>query len=335
MLPVLPSLEDFPYTIRLVTEILSSNGSTSMASVCGSSLALMDAGVPTRAAVGGIAMGLITDEGGRYAVLTDIQGVEDNLGDMDFKVAGTARGVTALQMDIKAKGLTNQVLEEALQQAREARLVILETMNATLPQPRAQMSPFAPRIITLTIHPDKIRDVIGPGGKVIRKIIEETGVTIDIEDDGRVFIGSTSAEASEQAIKRIKDLTDEVAVGQVYRGKVVRIMPFGAFVELTANQDGLVHVSQLEDTRVERVEDSVSIGDIIAVKVVEIDEKGRVNLSRKQVPPAARQELGGEVIAPKVPRPAGEPTESYSGGGYGANRGGGGGRDRGGRGGRR
>ncbi len=329
LLPVIPSVEEYPYTIRLVTEILSSNGSTSMASVCGSSLALMDAGVPTRAQVAGVAMGLVAGNDGRFAVLTDIQGIEDNLGDMDFKVAGTASGITAMQMDVKAKGLSPAILEQALEQAREARLVVLEVMNTSLPRPRAEMSPFAPRIITFTIHPDKIREVIGPGGKMIRKIIEETGVTIDIEDDGRVFVGSTNPAASDLAIKRIKELTDEVEVGQVYRGKVVRLMPFGAFVELTAHQDGLVHISQLEDTRVERVEDSVNVGDIVVVKVVEIDEKGRVNLSRKQVPAAARAELGGEVIAPKVPRPAGEAAPSYSGsgGGYG-NRSG---RDRGGR----
>ncbi len=331
LLPVVPGLDEYPYTIRLVTEILSSNGSTSMASVCGSSLALMDAGVPVRAAVAGVAMGLIGDADGRFVVLTDIQGIEDNLGDMDFKVAGTARGVTAMQMDVKAKGLRPEVLESALAQAREARLKILDVMNATLAQPRPEMSPHAPRIITFTIHPDKIRDVIGPGGKVIRKIIEETGVTIDIEDDGRVFVGSTNSEASDRAIRRIRELTDEVEVGQVYRGKVVRLMPFGAFVELTANQDGLIHISQLEDTRVERVEDSVQVGDTVVVKVVEIDEKGRVNLSRKQVPAATRAELGGEIIAPKTQRPAGEPAPSPSGGGYGRSSGGGRERDRGGR----
>ena len=297
LLAVLPQVEDWPYTIRMVSEILSSNGSTSMASVCGSTLALMDAGVPIKAPVAGIAMGLVTREG-KFAVLTDIQGVEDALGDMDFKVAGTREGITALQMDIKIKGLTHEILAQALDQAREARLFVLDKMLAVLPKPRTDMSNYAPRITTILINPDKIRDIIGPGGKVIRKITEETGAQIDVEDDGRVFISAVDQEAGKKAIDWIKGLTDEVEVGKIYHGKVVRIMPFGAFVEVLPNQDGLVHISKLTDHRVERVEEVVNVGDEIVVKAVEIDSQGRLNLSRQ----AAIEELTakGEPIDEKI-----------------------------------
>jgi len=251
--------------------------------VCGSTLALMDAGVKLQAPVAGIAMGLITEEGDeRAAILSDIQGMEDALGDMDFKVAGTARGITALQMDIKIKGLKWSLLEQALEQARTGRLHILGKMLETLPAPREEMSPWAPRIETIQINPDKIRDVIGPGGKMIRKIVEETGAQIDIEDDGRVFIASNNGVAMEQAIAMIRDLTEDVEIGRIYKGKVSRIMGFGAFVEIMPKKEGLVRIGQLADHRVEKVEDVVNIGDEIMVKVIEIDERGRVNLSRKQ-----------------------------------------------------
>jgi polyribonucleotide nucleotidyltransferase len=288
---VMPSDEDFPYVVRIVTEILSSNGSTSMASVCGSTLALMDAGVPLKSPVAGIAMGLITDEeSDRAAVLSDIQGMEDALGDMDFKVAGTEAGITALQMDLKIKGLRWELMEHALEQARVGRLHILGRMMETLSAPRSEMSMWAPRIETIQINPDKIRDVIGPGGKTIRRIVEETGAQIDIEDDGRVAIASNNGEAMQQAIAMIRDLTEDVEVGRIYKGKVVRIMNFGAFVEILPKKDGLVHISQLADHRVNKVEDVVNIGDEIMVKVIEIDDKGRVNLSRKQ----AIAELAGK-----------------------------------------
>jgi polyribonucleotide nucleotidyltransferase len=287
---MVPPESEFPYTIRVVTEILSSNGSTSLASVCGSTLALMDAGVPIKAPVGGIAMGLVTDDqdASRYAILSDIQGMEDALGDMDFKVAGTRRGVTALQMDIKVSGLTPEVFRRALEQARRGRMHILDKMEAALPGPREVMSTFAPRITTIHIHPDKIRDVIGPGGKTIRRIQEETGCQIDVEDDGTVSLATVDEEAMNRAVAMIRDLTESVEVGRIYKGKVVRIMPFGAFVEILPRQDGLVHISQLAEQRVNRVEDVVNIGDEIMVKVTEIDDRGRVNLSRKQ----AISELG-------------------------------------------
>jgi polyribonucleotide nucleotidyltransferase len=296
LLPVVPPEEEFPYTIRLVTEILSSNGSTSMASVCGSSMALMDAGVPVKAQVAGIAMGLITGDG-RVAVLSDIQGIEDALGDMDFKVAGTGAGVTAMQMDMKVKGISLQTLEQALRQAREGRLFIMEKMDAAISRPRADMSQYAPRMLTIQIHPDKIREVIGPGGKMIRKIIEDSGVTsIDIEDDGRVVIGSVNGASAQKAEEMIRDLTGELEIGRNYKGKVVRIMPFGAFVQITPNQDGLVHISQLAEERVNRVEDAVNVGDEIEVKVTEIDRQGRVNLSRKAVLEEAKGITNGDWI---------------------------------------
>ena len=280
LLAVIPSVEEWPYTMRLVSEILSSNGSTSMASVCGSTLALMDAGVPIKSPVAGIAMGLVNREG-KYSVLTDIQGVEDALGDMDFKVAGTRDGITALQMDIKIKGLPREVFAQALEQAREARLFVLDRMLAVLPRPRSEMSAYAPRITTIQINPDKIRDIIGPGGKMIRKITEETGAQIDVEDDGRVFIAAVDQSAGQRAIDWIKGLTDEVEIGKIYRGKVVRMMPFGIFVEVLPNQDGLVHVSKLTDHRVERPEEVANVGDEIVVKAVERDSQGRLNLSRQ------------------------------------------------------
>ncbi|HJV16562.1 MAG TPA: polyribonucleotide nucleotidyltransferase [Bacillales bacterium] len=280
--PVIPSEKDFPYTIRVVSEVLESNGSTSQASICGSTLAMMDAGVPIKAPVAGIAMGLVKS-GEHYTVLTDIQGMEDHLGDMDFKVAGTAKGVTALQMDIKIEGLSREILEEALQQAKKGRMQILDSMLATISEPKTVLSPYAPKILTMTINPDKIRDVIGPSGKQINKIIEETGVKIDIEQDGTIFIASTNQEMNQKAKKIIEDIVREVEVGQLYLGKVKRIEKFGAFVEIFAGKDGLVHISELAEERVGKVEDVISIGDEILVKVTEIDRQGRVNLSRKAV----------------------------------------------------
>ena len=305
LLPLIPSEEEFPYTIRLVSEVLSSNGSTSMASVCGSSLSLMDAGVPLKAAVAGAAMGLILGEGGRYMVLTDIQGMEDYLGDMDFKVAGTARGVTALQMDIKVKGITQPIMADALEQALAARLFILGKMNETIAQPRAELSKFAPRMLHLTIPVEKIGAVIGPGGKMIRSIIAETGCTIDVRDDGTVYVGSTDEAMASRAVQRIEQLTREVAVGQVYKGKVNRIMNFGAFVELLPNKDGLCHISELSDHRVERVEDVVKVGDELEVKVVEIDNMGRVNVSHRALMPGAPPAAPGD----RPPRPSFRPRD--------------------------
>ncbi|MDN3014744.1 polyribonucleotide nucleotidyltransferase [Paenibacillus sp. BSR1-1] len=280
--PIIPSEKDFPYTIRLVSEVLESNGSTSQASICASTLAMMDAGVPIKAPVAGIAMGLVKS-GEHYTVLSDIQGMEDHLGDMDFKVAGTAKGVTALQMDIKIEGLSREILEEALQQAKVGRMHILNSMLATLAEPREELSQFAPKILTMNINPDKIRDVIGPSGKQINKIIEETGVKIDIEQDGTIFIASANQEMNQKAKKIIEDIVREVEVGQMYLGKVKRIEKFGAFVEIFAGKDGLVHISELAEERVGKVEDVVKIGDELLVKVTEIDKQGRVNLSRKAV----------------------------------------------------
>ncbi|PQZ54466.1 MULTISPECIES: polyribonucleotide nucleotidyltransferase [Bacillus] len=278
--PVIPSEKDFPYTVRLVSEVLESNGSTSQASICGSTLAMMDAGVPLKAPVAGIAMGLVKS-GEHYTILTDIQGMEDHLGDMDFKVAGTAKGVTALQMDIKIDGLSREILEEALQQAKVGRMHILDHMLSVIAEPRIELSAYAPKIITMTINPDKIRDVIGPSGKQINKIIEETGVKIDIEQDGTVFISSINQEMNEKAKKIIEDIVREVQVGEIYLGKVKRVEKFGAFVELFSGKDGLVHISELALERVGKVEDVVKIDDEISVKVIEIDKQGRVNLSRK------------------------------------------------------
>jgi polyribonucleotide nucleotidyltransferase len=280
--PIIPNDKDFPYTIRLVSEVLESNGSTSQASICASTLAMMDAGVPIKAPVAGIAMGLVKS-GEHYSILTDIQGMEDHLGDMDFKVAGTAKGVTALQMDIKIEGLSREILEEALQQAKKGRMQILESMLATIGNPREHLSKFAPKILTMAIKPDKIRDVIGPSGKHINKIIEETGVKIDIEQDGTVFISSINEEMNQKAKQIIEDIVREVVVGQLYLGKVKRVEKFGAFVEIFNGKDGLVHISELAEERVGKVEDVVKLGDEMLVKVMEVDKQGRVNLSRKAV----------------------------------------------------
>lgn len=277
---VLPNEEEFPYTIRVVSEVLESNGSSSQASICAGSMALMDAGVPIKAPVAGIAMGLIKD-GDHVAILSDIQGMEDHLGDMDFKVAGTAAGITAIQMDIKIDGIDRNILLEALSQAKEGRLYILDKMNQRICEPNEKLSKYAPKIITLQIKPDKIRDVIGAGGKVINKIIEDTGVKIDIEQDGRVFIASTNEEMNQKAKETIENLVKEVEVGEVYLGTVRRIEKFGCFVEILPGKDGLVHISQLSNDRVGKVEDVVAIGDRITVKVTEIDQQGRINLSRK------------------------------------------------------
>ncbi len=285
LLPVIPPEEEFPYTIRLVSEVLSSNGSTSQASVCGSTLALMDAGVPIKRPVAGIAMGLVK-YGEKFAVLSDIQGIEDALGDMDFKVAGTTEGITALQMDIKISGVDREILAQALRQAREGRMYILGKMLEVIDKPRPQLSRWAPRITTLTIPVDKIRDVIGPGGKMIRKIIDETGVQIDIEDDGRVFIASTSEEGAQKAVSMIEALTRDVEVGAIYTGKVKRIMNFGAFVEILPGKEGLIHISKLSHERVGKVEDVVNLGDEVTVMVTDIDPLGRINLSRKDLLPA-------------------------------------------------
>lgn len=280
LLAVLPTEAEFPYAMRLVSEVLESNGSSSMASVCGSTLSLMDAGVPIKAPVAGIAMGLVT-QGDHYTILTDIQGMEDALGDMDFKVAGTAKGVTAIQMDIKISGLSRAILEEALAQAHKGRMHIMGKMLEVIDAPRGHMSPWAPRIITIKIDPDKIRDVIGQGGKVIRGIIEETGAKIDIEDDGTVSIAAVEEASANRAIEIITNLTKEVEVGEVYLGKVTRLMNFGAFIEVLPGKEGLVHISKLAKERVENVEDVVNVGDEIMVKVIEIDKQGRINLSRK------------------------------------------------------
>ena len=280
--PVIPPREEFPYTLRLVSEVLSSNGSTSMASVCGSTLSLMDAGVPIKSPVSGVAMGLISD-GDRYVVLTDIQGLEDALGDMDFKVAGTREGITALQMDVKIRGLTYDILQKALAQAREGRVHILDRMLEVIDSPRPRLSPYAPCIITIRIDPEKIGKVIGPGGKMIRSIQEETGAKIDIEDDGSVFIASSDSAAAERAIEMVRGLTEDAEVGKIYTGKVVRITDFGAFVEILPGLDGLVHISQLADYHVPRVEDVVQVGDEIMVMVINIDADGKIRLSRQAV----------------------------------------------------
>jgi len=282
LLPMIPSKDQFPYTLRLVSEVLSSNGSTSQASICASTLALMDAGVPIKAPVAGIAMGLVK-EADRYAVLTDIQGMEDHLGDMDFKVAGTAQGITALQMDLKTKGIDTVILTEALEQAREARLYLLDKMSAVISEARPELSPYAPRITVIKINPEKIGAVIGPGGKTIRGIQEETGVKIDVEEDGTVYVASTDAACAETAVDMIRKLTEEPEIGKIYTGRVVRTKEFGAFVEILPGTDGLVHISQLADHRVRSTEDVVKVGDEIMVMIIDIDRTGRIKLSRQAV----------------------------------------------------
>jgi polyribonucleotide nucleotidyltransferase len=283
LLPVVPSKEEFPYTIRLVSETFSSNGSTSMASTCGSTLALMDAGVPIKAMIGGISVGLVTDDGGGFRLLTDIQGMEDNYGDMDFKVTGSDKGVTGIQLDIKIHGLSREIVAGAFAQAREARLAILEAMRKVIDRPRAELSHWAPRIETIKIHPDRIRDVIGPGGKMIRAIQTESGTTIEVEDDGTVRITGAKADGRERARHMIEGLTREPEVGEVFDGKVTRIMSIGAFVEYLPGKEGLVRVSELGPERVNRVEDVVKVGDSVKVKVAEVDRQGRVNLSMRSV----------------------------------------------------
>mgnify|MGYP000735130005 FL=1 len=280
LIPVIPTVEEFPYAIRVVSEILESNGSSSQASVCGSTMSLMNAGVPIKAPVAGIAMGLV-NEGEHFTILTDIQGMEDALGDMDFKVAGTAKGITAIQMDIKIHGLSREILLAALQQAQKGRMFILGKMAECIDKPAEHLSPYAPKIITLTIPVDRIRDVIGSGGKIINKIISETGVKMDVEEDGHVYIATPDEEAAQRAKKWVEELTHEVQVGETYLGKVTRLMKFGVFVEILPGKEGMVHVSQLATRRVEKPEDVVHEGDEIMVKVTEIDDKGRINLSRK------------------------------------------------------
>jgi polyribonucleotide nucleotidyltransferase len=281
LVEVLPTVEEFPYTIRLVSEVLSSNGSTSMASVCAGSLSLMDAGIPVKKAVAGIAMGLITDDNGRFIVLTDLEGQEDFNGDMDFKVAGTRDGITAIQMDTKLKGISLEIVEKTLTQARDGRMFILDTMNRVIDHSRTDISPYAPRMTKIKIDPAKIGAVIGSGGKTIRSIIEATKTTIDVSDDGTVVIGSPDMEATRKAIAIIEGLTRDVEVGDIYTGKVSRILDFGAMVEILPGKEGLVHISELAQYRVGKVEDEVKIGDEVTVKVINIDNLGRVNLSRR------------------------------------------------------
>ncbi|HEX9056061.1 MAG TPA: polyribonucleotide nucleotidyltransferase, partial [Ktedonobacterales bacterium] len=326
LVPVIPETDEFPYTIRVVSEVLSSNGSTSMGSVCGSTLSLMDAGVPIKAPVAGVAMGLITADGestgGQYAVLTDIQGIEDALGDMDFKVAGTADGVTALQMDIKVKGITPEIMAKAMAQAREGRMFIMEKMLDALPEPRMELSPFAPRIQSVKINPDKIGAIIGPGGKVVRRIQEESGAKIDIEEDGTVHISSVTEEGMHRAMDAVRALTEEVEVGKIYNGVVRRLVDFGAFVEILPGKEGLVRTSQLADYHVNRPEDVVSAGDEITVMVIEVDPQGRINLSRRaalsgEMPTA--EELEADR-GPRGPRGPGGPRGGGPRGGYGGER---------------
>ena len=282
LLSLIPSFEDFPYTMRIVSEILSSNGSTSMASVSSSSLALMDAGVPIKEPAAGIALGLMQDKKGNYKILTDIQGPEDHHGDMDFKIAGTKNGITAIQMDVKIEGISEKILREALEQGKKARGQILEKIEEVISKPRAELSPFAPRILTIEINPEKIREVIGPGGKVINKIIKECGVSIDVEETGKIFVAAEKEEMAKKAIAWIKDITREVKVGEIFQGKVKKILDFGAFVEILPGQEGLIHISELAPWRVEKVEDIVKVGDTVPVKVISIDEQGRINLSLKK-----------------------------------------------------
>ena len=297
LIPVLPSQEDFPYTIRLVSEVVESNGSTSMGSVCASTLSLMDAGVPIKKPVSGLAMGLIKEEDD-LAILSDIQGMEDFLGDMDFKVAGTRDGITALQMDIKIQGISREILAQALAQGKAGYMYIMDKMTDVIPAPREEMSPYAPRIITMHIHPDKIRDVIGPGGKMINKIVEETAASIDIEQDGTIYIAAVSPESGKKAMEMIEGLTREVQAGEMYMGKVTRVEKYGAFVEILPGKDGLVHISRLAHERVEKTEDVVNIGDEVPVKVIGIDDRGRIDLSRRAAIPNA----AGEMVEEEPPQ---------------------------------
>ncbi|HMN60203.1 MAG TPA: polyribonucleotide nucleotidyltransferase, partial [Anaerolinea sp.] len=309
--PVIPPDDKFPYTLRLVSEVLSSNGSSSMASVCGSTLALMDTGVPIKAPVAGVAMGLIK-EGDRYAILTDIQGLEDHLGDMDFKVAGTPAGITALQMDIKIKGITSEIMSKALAQAREARNEILQKMLAVIPAPRPELKPHVPRITIVRIPIDKIGAIIGPGGKYIRALQEETNTKIDIEDDGTVYIAATDKASEVAARERIEAVTETPQIGRIYTGKVVRVTDFGAFIEILPNIDGLVHISQLDSERVERVEDVVNLGDEVSVMVTNIDPEGKIRLSRQAVlegwtaEEAQERDRNNRSSRPSGPRPGGD-----------------------------
>lgn len=280
--PVIPSEDEFPYTIRLVSEVLTSNGSTSQASVCGSTLALMDAGVPIKAPVAGISIGLITKDDGSFILLTDIQGIEDFFGDMDFKVAGTREGITAIQLDIKIHGLTKEIIEKALYQAREARLKILDFMQTVIDKPRSELSPYAPKIFKTTVDPEKIRDIIGPGGKMINKIIAETNVKIDIEPDGRIFVAAPDDISGNRAISMIEGIGREIEVGQFFLGKVTRTASYGAFVEIYPGKEGLVHISQLDERRLKSVDEVVKVGDLVLVKVIGIDKLGRLSLSRKE-----------------------------------------------------
>jgi polyribonucleotide nucleotidyltransferase len=305
--PVLPGPDDFPYTVRLVSEVLSSNGSTSMASTCAGILALMDAGVPIKAPVAGISIGLITGDDGQFATLTDIQGMEDHFGDMDFKVAGTAEGITAIQLDIKIDHIGFDIIEAALAQAKEARLTILDAMRQAIDGPREDMSPYAPRMTRISIPVDKIGAVIGPGGKIIRGIIEETGATVDVEDDGTITIGSTDESAARRAIVLIEGLTKEAKVGDIYTGKVVRIMNFGAFVNILPQKDGMVHISELADHHVSSVEDVVKLGDEITVIVKDIDASGRIALSRRALLQGDQGSSQGDGGGPGGdPRPGGD-----------------------------
>jgi polyribonucleotide nucleotidyltransferase len=282
LLPIIPSFEDFPYTMRIVSEILSSNGSTSMASVSSSSLALMDAGVPIKEPAAGIALGLIEDKKGNYKILTDIQGPEDHYGDMDFKIAGTKNGVTAIQMDVKIAGISEKILSEALERGKIARIQILEKMKEVISKPRSELSPFAPRILTLQINPEKIREVIGPAGKVINEIIKECEVSIDIEETGKIFVTAEKEEAAKKAISWIKNITREVKVGEIFWGKVKRIVNFGVFVEILPGQEGLLHISEISSSKIKRIENLFKVGDIIPVKVISVDQQGRINLSLKK-----------------------------------------------------
>ena len=333
MTPILPSDEDFPYTVRVVSEILGSNGSSSMASVCAATLSLMDAGVPITAPVAGISVGLITGDGGKWLALTDIQGKEDHIGDMDFKVAGTRNGVTAIQLDMKVKGIGFDIVRAALDQAKDARYQILDVMAQAIPEPRQDVSSFAPRMLRVTIPVDKIGAVIGPGGKVIRGIIEATGATVDVQDDGEILVGAVDAESAQKAVQMIEGLTKDAEVGQIYTGKVVKILDFGAFVEILPGKDGMVHISELADYRVPSVEDVVSLGEEITVIVKDVDSTGRISLSRRALLTGDGDGEGGGEGGDGERRHEGDgegrgESGGYRGGGGGYRGGGGGGGDR-------